>query len=81
MYVPSSVPSASSANVQSPEIGTRMVRRDEVLAAVFDPLQRAAESPRRERDRELLALREELLPEAAADIVRARRARDATPRP
>ena len=47
-----------------------MVRRDEVLAPVFDPLHRAAEVLRRERDDELFARREELLAEAATDVAR-----------
>ena len=70
MYVPSSRPSASIANVQSPTSARAWFDAMQVLTPVFDPLQRAAEAARRERDDQLLARREELLPEAAADVVR-----------
>ncbi len=48
----------------------RVPGRQQVLAAVFDPLHRPAEDERRERHRALLAVHEHLLAEAAADVAR-----------
>ena len=70
MYVPSSRPSASSANVQCATSARAWFDAIEVLAPVLDPLQGAPEPARGQRDDQLLARREELLPEAAADVVR-----------
>ena len=45
-----------------------VVRRDQVLAAVFDPFHRAVELSRRERDQEILGIELAAHAEAAADV-------------
>ena len=52
------------------ELVARVTGRQQVLAAVLDPLDRLAEEERREHDRALLAVHEHLLAEAAADVAR-----------
>ena len=46
----------------------RMVGRDQVLAAILDPLHRTADQARRERDEEILRIELALDAEAAADV-------------
>src|SRR5580700_469375 len=46
-----------------------VVRRDEILAAVLDPFDRPPEPARHKDDADLVAGHEELLPEAATDVL------------
>ena len=52
-----------------PVLVARVGRRDQVLAPILDPLDRASEQPRREHDRALLPEHVHLLAEPAADVV------------
>ena len=57
-------------NLHVPNLIALLRRRDEMLAAVLDPLDRAAQLPCRESDDHLLRVEHELWAEAAADVGR-----------
>ena len=62
-------PVAVDGNLHPPHLVARVRRADEVLAAVLDPLDRAAEQPGRQDDGAFLPEHEHLLAESATDVV------------